>query len=242
MMDRLMQPPEFPLAEAHATIITTLGMAMFYLPVLPISPMLATIGGCLGLGFTWEGCLGQAGGWPGVGWGVGCLGACLLACSPAPTAATTTHSCPLPTHPTNPAHPHPPPPRLRSPLHPLLRQQGLSLAPRGCSRLPQRPRGGARHRHAAPAAPGPAAAHQVPLLPGGWDGVGGCMLHRVLLIRVLFCCPGWWTGWWGSGCSPPPLLLLLLLEPPALHSPPCCPDRARHHPLHVFSFSFSFEH
>eukprot|EP00887_Chlorella_sp_A99_P002393 scaffold10.g2393.t1 len=44
MLDRLMQPPEFPLAEAHASAITTLGMGLFYAPMLPMSPMLASIG------------------------------------------------------------------------------------------------------------------------------------------------------------------------------------------------------
>ena len=43
-MDRLLAPPDFPLAEAHASAITTLGMALFYLPALPLSPFLATVG------------------------------------------------------------------------------------------------------------------------------------------------------------------------------------------------------
>lgn len=44
MLDQLVAPPLFPMAEQHAAAVTTLGLAMFYMPVLPISPMIALVG------------------------------------------------------------------------------------------------------------------------------------------------------------------------------------------------------
>lgn len=44
MLDWLMAPPEFALAEQYASAVATLGMAVWYMPVLPISPMLAVVG------------------------------------------------------------------------------------------------------------------------------------------------------------------------------------------------------
>lgn len=44
MLNFWLAPPLFPLAEQHAASITTLGLAMFYMPVLPISPMIAVFG------------------------------------------------------------------------------------------------------------------------------------------------------------------------------------------------------
>lgn len=44
MLNFWLAPPLFPLAEQHAASITTLGLAMFYMPVLPISPMIAVLG------------------------------------------------------------------------------------------------------------------------------------------------------------------------------------------------------
>lgn len=44
MMDALLAPPDFPLAEEAAGAIKTLGMAMFWAPVLPPSLFLAAIG------------------------------------------------------------------------------------------------------------------------------------------------------------------------------------------------------
>lgn len=41
MLDRLLAPPAFPLAEAHAGSVTTLGLALFYAPILPLSPFIA---------------------------------------------------------------------------------------------------------------------------------------------------------------------------------------------------------
>jgi hypothetical protein len=44
MLDRLLAPPDFPLAEQHAAAVTTLGLALWYSPALPISPMIAAVG------------------------------------------------------------------------------------------------------------------------------------------------------------------------------------------------------
>jgi hypothetical protein len=44
MMDALLAPPDFPLAEEAAGAIKTLGMAMFWAPVLPPSLFLAAAG------------------------------------------------------------------------------------------------------------------------------------------------------------------------------------------------------
>jgi len=44
MLNRLLAPPMFPMAEQHAASVTTLGLAMFYMPVLPISPMISLVG------------------------------------------------------------------------------------------------------------------------------------------------------------------------------------------------------
>lgn len=44
MLNHLYAPPLFPLAEQHAGALTTLGLAMFYMPVLPISPVIAFFG------------------------------------------------------------------------------------------------------------------------------------------------------------------------------------------------------
>lgn len=44
MLNRLLAPPDFPLAEQHAASVTALGLAMWYMPVLPISPMIALVG------------------------------------------------------------------------------------------------------------------------------------------------------------------------------------------------------
>ena len=43
MLDRLLAPPTFPLAEAHAGSVTTLGLALFYAPILPLSPYIALV-------------------------------------------------------------------------------------------------------------------------------------------------------------------------------------------------------
>jgi len=47
-MNRLLQPPEFLLAEQYASALTTLGLALCWMPVLPISPLIATLGLFLG--------------------------------------------------------------------------------------------------------------------------------------------------------------------------------------------------
>ena len=44
MLEQLLAPPLFPLAEQHAASVTTLGLAMWYMPVLPISPLIALMG------------------------------------------------------------------------------------------------------------------------------------------------------------------------------------------------------
>ncbi|GAB4814122.1 hypothetical protein N2152v2_001168 [Parachlorella kessleri] len=44
MLDWLMSPPDFPLAEQYASAVATLGMGLWYMPVLPISPMIAVLG------------------------------------------------------------------------------------------------------------------------------------------------------------------------------------------------------
>lgn len=43
-LDRLLAPPPFPLAEQHASAVTTVGLALWYMPVLPISPLIALVG------------------------------------------------------------------------------------------------------------------------------------------------------------------------------------------------------
>ncbi|PRW39140.1 kinase domain [Chlorella sorokiniana] len=48
MMNRLLQPPEFLLAEQYASALTTLGLALCWMPVLPISPLIAALGLFLG--------------------------------------------------------------------------------------------------------------------------------------------------------------------------------------------------
>lgn len=47
-MNRLLQPPEFLLAEQYASAVTTLGLALCWMPVLPASPMIAALGLFLG--------------------------------------------------------------------------------------------------------------------------------------------------------------------------------------------------
>lgn len=49
MLENLLAPPMFPLAEQHAASVTTLGLAMWFMPVLPISPLIAVTG----LGFSY---------------------------------------------------------------------------------------------------------------------------------------------------------------------------------------------
>ncbi|KAL4440168.1 hypothetical protein ABPG75_003169 [Micractinium tetrahymenae] len=44
MADRLLAPPPFLLAEQYASALTTLGLALCWMPVLPISPFLAALG------------------------------------------------------------------------------------------------------------------------------------------------------------------------------------------------------
>jgi hypothetical protein len=44
MLNHLLQPPEFLLAEQYASALTTLGVALCWMPVLPISPFLAATG------------------------------------------------------------------------------------------------------------------------------------------------------------------------------------------------------
>lgn len=44
MLNRLLAPPFFPMAEQHAASVTSIGLAMFYMPVLPISPYISLIG------------------------------------------------------------------------------------------------------------------------------------------------------------------------------------------------------
>ena len=44
MLNHLLQPPDFPLAEQYASALTTLGVALCWMPVLPISPFLAAAG------------------------------------------------------------------------------------------------------------------------------------------------------------------------------------------------------
>lgn len=41
MMNRLLEPPPFLLAEQYASALTTLGVAVCWMPVLPISPFIA---------------------------------------------------------------------------------------------------------------------------------------------------------------------------------------------------------
>eukprot|EP00889_Picochlorum_renovo_P000902 jgi/Picre1/27932/NNA_000894.t1 len=41
MLNRMMAPPIFPMAEQHAASVASIGLAMFYMPVLPISPAAA---------------------------------------------------------------------------------------------------------------------------------------------------------------------------------------------------------
>ena len=47
-MNRLLQPPEFLLAEQYASAVTTLGLALCWMPVLPISPLIAALALFLG--------------------------------------------------------------------------------------------------------------------------------------------------------------------------------------------------
>jgi len=44
MLDRMLAPPIFPMAEQHAASVTSIGLAMFYMPVLPISPFISMLG------------------------------------------------------------------------------------------------------------------------------------------------------------------------------------------------------
>lgn len=48
MMNALLSPPEFMLAEQYASAVTTLGVAMCWMPVLPVSPYIAALGLLLG--------------------------------------------------------------------------------------------------------------------------------------------------------------------------------------------------
>lgn len=45
MTDSLLEPPPFLLAEQYASALTTLGLALCWMPVLPVSPFLAALGG-----------------------------------------------------------------------------------------------------------------------------------------------------------------------------------------------------
>lgn len=40
----MLAPPIFPMAEQHAASITSIGLAMFYMPVLPVSPYISLLG------------------------------------------------------------------------------------------------------------------------------------------------------------------------------------------------------
>ena len=42
-MNALLAPPEFLLAEQYASAVTTLGVALWWMPVLPVSPFLAAL-------------------------------------------------------------------------------------------------------------------------------------------------------------------------------------------------------
>lgn len=44
MLNRMLAPPIFPMAEQHAASVTSIGLAMFYMPVLPISPYISMVG------------------------------------------------------------------------------------------------------------------------------------------------------------------------------------------------------
>ena len=44
MLNQLLAPPPFPMAEQHASAVTTIGLAMLYMPVLPISPIISLVG------------------------------------------------------------------------------------------------------------------------------------------------------------------------------------------------------
>lgn len=44
MADSMLEPPPFLLAEQYASALTTLGLALCWMPVLPISPFLAALG------------------------------------------------------------------------------------------------------------------------------------------------------------------------------------------------------
>lgn len=44
MLNRMLAPPIFPMAEQHAASVTSIGLAMFYMPVLPISPFISLVG------------------------------------------------------------------------------------------------------------------------------------------------------------------------------------------------------
>jgi hypothetical protein len=44
MLNRMLAPPIFPMAEQHAASVTSIGLAMFYMPVLPISPFISMLG------------------------------------------------------------------------------------------------------------------------------------------------------------------------------------------------------
>jgi hypothetical protein len=44
MLNRLLEPPPFLLAEQYATSLTKLGVAACWMPVLPISPYIALVG------------------------------------------------------------------------------------------------------------------------------------------------------------------------------------------------------
>lgn len=46
-MNALLAPPEFLLAEQYASAVTTLGAALCWAPVLPVSPLLAALGALL---------------------------------------------------------------------------------------------------------------------------------------------------------------------------------------------------
>jgi hypothetical protein len=43
MLNKLLQPPNFLLAEQYASQLTVLGVAVCWMPVLPISPYIAAV-------------------------------------------------------------------------------------------------------------------------------------------------------------------------------------------------------
>lgn len=74
MMNRLLQPPEFLLAEQYASAVTTLGLALCWMPVLPVSPLIAALALFLGYWAEKVVALRWVGGdrsWGGCGWVAG---------------------------------------------------------------------------------------------------------------------------------------------------------------------------